>query len=162
MYRGDKNKPPLKVRKLAIFLGSEGGFYFFPKSILRKSPWVFIFFQIPQKKFGGVLFFPNSKFTKKSVLSVFALVYPKNFPARLRRAFFVQFRLGTRAIPPFFSGAPSARFFIRFRLGIPLKNRILPPPFASENCLFTPPWPPKTAFSPPRPPVGRGRVKSLF
>ena len=109
-YRGDKNKnPPLKVRKLPIFWRSEGGFYFFPKSIFRKSPWVFIFFQIPEKKFGGFLFFSKFKIHKKvgferfclgippkifrrafgaHFLFNFALVYPQNFPARLRRAFF--------------------------------------------------------------------------
>ena len=60
-----KINPPLKVRKLAIFLGSEGGFIFFQNRFWEKVRGFLFFSKFLRKSLGGGYFFPNSKFTKK-------------------------------------------------------------------------------------------------
>ncbi len=85
---------------------------------------------------------------------------PPFLPARLRRAFFVQFRLGIRAIPPnFFRRA----FLFNFAL-VYLSRTVFYLPIGLRKLSFhPPPGHRKPPFHPPpRPPVGRGRVKSLF
>ena len=80
------------------FWGRRGGFIFYNFRSPKKVRGVFIFYKNSQKTEGFFLFFSKSKLPKSRFLSVSASVYPQKF-----------------------SGAPSARTFFHFPLGIPPK-----------------------------------------
>ena len=83
-----KKYPPLKVRKIPRFWESVGGFYFLQFSISEKVMGGFYFLQkFSENGRGGFIFF-QIQTPKKVGFWAFPPWYtPKNFPARVRRAF---------------------------------------------------------------------------